>query len=378
MTIVQALAFLFIPWGVMTLAPHIKIFRILGTVSICYIIGIVLGNIPGLLIDTSISKILTEATVPIAIPLLLFSTDLKGWFGLAKKTILSFVLMCLSVAVVATIAFSIFQGKIDELWKLSGMMVGVYTGGTPNMTAIGVALDVRESTFALLNAVDILIGGSYLIFLITLGPRIFGAVLTAFKDPEPVNSDECLPEDECLYQPWKFPRETFYNLFLAIFGLGASAGLSFLLFSQMSVPFLLLCLTSYAVGLSFNNKVRNLIGSYEIGSYFLLIFCVAMGSLTNLEELFNNGGMIIFYVATIITFTVLLHTLLCALFKIDRDTAMITSVAGIFGPIFIGVMVNKLNNKKVLLSGMTTGLVGYAVGNYLGLSLSYLIKYLSN
>jgi uncharacterized membrane protein len=72
--------------------------------------------------------------------------------------------------------------------------------------------------------------------------------------------------------------------------------------------------------------------------------------------------------------SVVLHVLLGKLFKIDRDTVVITSVAGIFGPVFIGPIASILNNKKVIVSGLTTGLIGYALGNYLGMMLAYFMK----
>ena len=50
-----------------------------------------------------------------------------------------------------------------------------------------------------------------------------------------------------------------------------------------------------------------------------------------------------------------------------------TSAAGIFGPAFAGPVASALKNPAMLITGLTTGLVGYAVGNYLGLALAYLL-----
>ena len=37
-------------------------------------------------------------------------------------------------------------------------------------------------------------------------------------------------------------------------------------------------------------------------------------------------------------------------------------------------MAEALDNKTILLSGLTTGLVGYAVANYLGIAVAYLLR----
>ena len=63
-------------------------------------------------------------------------------------------------------------------------------------------------------------------------------------------------------------------------------------------------------------------------------------------------------------------------FRVDVDTAIITSTAAVFGPPFVPPIADALDNKGVLLSGLTTGLVGYAVANYLGLGLAWLGNWL--
>ncbi|MBW2699671.1 MAG: hypothetical protein JRF33_02540, partial [Deltaproteobacteria bacterium] len=45
----------------------------------------------------------------------------------------------------------------------------------------------------------------------------------------------------------------------------------------------------------------------------------------------------------------------------------------IFGPHMVGPVAVALKNKEILFSGLASGLVGYAVGNYLGLALAWLL-----
>src|SRR5690606_26567319 len=97
-------------------------------------------------LDEKTSKTLTEAAVPLAIPLMLFSLDLKAWLRLAPKTVLSFCFSLFAICLSATLLAFAFQ-DLPELWKMAGMLVGVYTGGTPNMSAIGMALEVSNETF---------------------------------------------------------------------------------------------------------------------------------------------------------------------------------------------------------------------------------------
>ncbi len=58
--------------------------------------------------------------------------------------------------------------KISEGWKVAGMFVGTYTGGSANLTAIGTGLNVSRQTLAAANAADYVIGVPTLIFMFAL------------------------------------------------------------------------------------------------------------------------------------------------------------------------------------------------------------------
>ncbi|MFY1828668.1 DUF819 family protein [Myxococcus fulvus] len=70
----------------------------------------------------------------------------------------------------------------------------------------------------------------------------------------------------------------------------------------------------------------------------------------------------------------MLHFSLAALFRIDADTVLITSTATIFGPAFIAPVARALGNRELMVSGITTGLMGFSLGTYLGLALSWLLR----
>jgi uncharacterized membrane protein len=61
-------------------------------------------------------------------------------------------------------------------------------------------------------------------------------------------------------------------------------------------------------------------------------------------------------------------------FRVDTDTVVITSTAAVFGPPFVGPVAAAINNREIVVSGMTTGVVGLALGNYVGLAVAYLLR----
>lgn len=371
--LILAVVIFTLPFGVVKLEKKVKLIQWLSPVVCCYAMGILMGNLLPQFWDQNLARTISEVAVMLALPLLLFSTDLLGWFKLAKTTLISFFLVLISVSICSFVAGKLFATKDPEVWKMAGMMVGVYTGGTPNLMAIGKALEVREDVFVMLNAVDVVLGGSYLLIIMSFGVKLLTKFLPAFDYTG-------IEENEADLLNWKhlsLKKKAIHSLLLLILG-GISVGLSLVLSRLLtggeSVSVIILGLTAIAVGFSFFQKIRHFEGSQELGQYLLLVFCVAVGSLASATQLASSSLWYFLFCGFILFGSISLHFLCCFFLKIDRDTAIITSMAGIFGPAFVAPMGQVLKNRAILFSGVTTGLVGYAVGNFIGVFIAYLLK----
>jgi len=61
-----------------------------------------------------------------------------NWIRYAGKAVLSYSLSIIGVFLSVVVSTYIFNGQITDIWKLAGMLSGVYIGGTANMAAIGI------------------------------------------------------------------------------------------------------------------------------------------------------------------------------------------------------------------------------------------------
>lgn len=355
-----------------------KIIDTLSPVVCCYVLGVIIGNLPFLALNLGIANEFAEIAVPLAIPLLLLSTDLIKWSRLAKKTVLSFLFILLSVMLVSFSLSFVFKNIIPDHWKVAGMLVGVYTGGTPNMTAIGKSLEVANEVFILMNGADLILGGAYLLFILSIGHRLMGKFLIPFESKTQSGEHENLGENKflCLDIKNKCKRTALF-LLISLIALGISAGASLLISNSLHPAIVILGITTIGIAFSFKENLRELPGSYEVGEFLLLVFCVAVGSMANVENLANASLNYLAFAASVMFGSIVLHLILCRMFKIDKDTAIITSIAGVFGPPFVAPMAEALGNREIIISGLTSGLVGYALGNYLGIGLAYFIQYAS-
>lgn len=363
----------------------------LSPIVLCYAFGILLGNVglvaPGSSADDT-AGLVTTVTVALAIPLLLFGTDFRAWIRNARPTIVSFVLAIVSIVVVAPVAASLFGGLTEQPADVAAMTVGVYTGGTANMAAIGQAVGVADDTFIALNAADIVASTVYLLFLLSpatvvlwrILPRTRRIGVVAGADvPDGVDPDEGASTDD--FDPAPTPTQALGALGTALVVVLLGAGLGYLavalltdteavLDSDAFATAAVLGVTTGGIAASFVDRVRNAAGTYATGQYLFLVFAVAIGSRANLAQLVSDFATVFPYLATVLVVAILLHWALAAMFRIDRDTVLITSTAAVFGPPFVGPVASALGNREVVVAGMTTGVVGLAVGNYLGLAVA--------
>lgn len=368
-SLIQILLLIFLPIICIHLTRKLQISNWLSPVVCCYAIGIILANTTMITIDSTINTLTSQATVLLAIPLLLYSTDLLGWLQYAKKTILSFSLCVVSGIFISVGMAFLLDQHIDKTWQLSGMLVGIFTGGMANMQAIGMALGADESLFVLINAGDIFAGGLYLILLTSVLHSVLGKFLPHFQ-----YSKQNTTVEETINSDYNW-REMLQAVLLTVVIVGAAAGITYGITGAVkSVSLIILLLTTFSVAASFSTKIRHWSGSFQMGEYLLLIFCVAIGMQANLSDIMAQGTDVIFYTSVILFGTAFFHILLCWVFKIDRDTTMITATAAIYGPVFIGQVASAIQNRTLVFSGIATGLVGYALGNYLGIGIGNLLR----
>lgn len=352
-----------------------------GTVGLGYVLGIIVGNSG--LIDSTIKPLqdnLSSVTIALALPLLLFSINIKQWSRLALKTSLAMILGIISVMIIIAIGHFLLKDKVHEAWKVAGLMVGVYIGASANMASIMKALNVDPDTFVLVNAYDILICIVYFMFLITIAQKVLLKFLPPFKPVKTIITSNDIPDD---FEGWDSYKgihrfKVFGPLLLAILLSLAIVGVSFLLKDlfpeEYQMAAIILSITSLSILLSLIPAVNKIRKTFQSGMYLIVVFCIVIGSMADLSIFTTKSLYIGAFIAVVVFGSMVIQVLLSKLFKIDTDTTIIASTAFIFSAPFVPTVANALKNKEIIVSGITIGIVGYATGNFLGITLAYLLK----
>jgi uncharacterized membrane protein len=329
----------------------------------------------------SVQDTLFTIIIPLAIPLLLFSLDIRKWLKLAKGAVLSLALAIFSLLVVIFTGYYFFGSSIEDSNKVAGMLVGVYTGGTPNLAAIGSALKVNPNIFILTHTYDLIAGSVALLFLMTIAQRVFHIFLPKFQVVyKAENKLQLVDESEDIenFDPL-FKRKAVPDVLKAlgvsviIFAIGG--GLSLLVPKPNDAIVAILSITTLGLLASLIKPVSRLRNSFQLGMYLIIIFSLVVSSMANLSNMFQIEFLQLFlYVVYVVFGSIAIHVGLAHIFKIDADTTIISITALTYSPPFVPAVAGALKNKDVIISGLTIGILGYAFGTYLGIFVGTILK----
>ena len=358
----------------------------IGTVVLAYAVGII-ASLCGVFhfadpaIGATFSKLqstIMNVAVPLAIPLMLFNCDFKLWTKSLPKTAWALVTGIVAVIIASISGYFIFRNNVPEIAKVTGMMAGIYTGGTMNFNALGAALNVDRSVMAIVLAFQMVITTPYIFFLLGGGYKIFRKLLP-YKDithKGRMDEDQVETADVENYRGM-FEKKNFIGMMkglgLSFVFLAVGAGLALLITGTLNELVVILTITTLSIIASFFKKVRELPKTFELGMFFILIFSVIVASMFDINSV--NGGSLYIggFVFWIIGVSVGLHLLLCRIAKVSGDLFCVCQVGLLCSPPFVPPIAGSMKNKKVLISGIVVGLVGYAMGTYLGALLAWVL-----
>ena len=358
-----------------------------GTVVAAYAIGILFALVglvhfeAGTVEAVSFGKLqslLMSVTVPLAIPLMLFNCDFKLWTKALPKTIWSLVGGIGAVLIAVVSGYFIFRTPdIPEFNKVAAMMTGIYTGGTMNFNALGASLGVDKTVMAIVLAFEMVFTTPYIFFIIGGGYKVFRKILPFSDITRKGRTDDAVETKDIEDYSGMFSKKNvggmFAGLGLSVLFLAVGAGLALLLTGKLNELVVILTITTLSIIASFFKKVRELPKTFELGMFFILIFSVIVASLFDIHSVNGGSLMIGFFVLWVMLVAAGLHLLLCRIMKVSGDLFCVSQIALLCSPPFVPPVVGAMKNKKVLISGIVIGLVGYALGTYLGVAIAFVL-----
>jgi len=321
-----------------------------------------------------------SALVLLAIPLILFSLNVRRWLKFSGKGFLSMLLALISVMVIVATGYLIFRDRLEDADKIGGMLIGLYTGGSVNLASIALALNVEPNAFIMTNTYDMVVGAVVILFFITAGPAFFRLFLPPFKAPAGAAGDEFdfdginrkMAEDFDDYSGI-FKKGVVLPLLgaigLSIVILAIGLGVSFLLPNVPLTVSVILTITTVGVASSFIRPVREIRKTFQLGMYFIVAFSIVIATRCDLSVIFQAKYLSLLGYVTYAYFgSLILHLFLSWIFRVNADDYLITTTGFVYSPPFVPMVAAALKNKDVILTGLATGMIGWIIGNYIGVA----------
>ena len=369
--------YLIAPAGVLFICRKNKVFRKIGPVLTLYLLGVLVANI-GIFPteEAAYQKIFgfmesfSGALIPLALPMILFGCNFKK-FSLGKS-VGAFVIGAFSVAAFVFAGYLFFRNNLGEEGpQMGAALTGQYLGGAANLAAIKQMLGLSADNFVILSTCNLIVSFFYLMFLMGGGVKIARWIVGRRGGKEQnVNLEEYTEEN-----PYKEfgKKKSLIQLGKVLVAAAVVMGISVFIGKLLgkdggiSMVALILSITTLSLLLTTWKEVRTWDKSYDAGMYLIYVFCLVMATMADLSKIdWHQSLYILLFQAVIIFGSLLLTVLLAKLFRIDADTAVITSDTLINSPLCVPMIAATMKNKDVIMTGIANGLLGYAVGNYIG------------
>lgn len=387
--ILQTFLILLIPFMIIKYSDF-KLTKWIGTIGTAYFLGIIVAIIIFVVnqfginfeLNKDVGEIGSHVAIAVAIPLLLFSSNLLEMRKLSTTVLKSFLSLVISAVVVSTIVFYVYGRSIEYGAELSGMAIGLYTGGTPNLNAIGSIFALDGTIIGIANLSDMVIGAVFYLFLLLACKPLLSKFLkfentTYTKEEIEIDNVDDI-DVEGFSIDMRLISMIFLALAMAVVGsvvgviiwmlLGAVEGRMI----DLLVPSLMITVTVLGIAGSFNKTVRTTKGMNVVGQYFILVFSFALASSLDFTQLRGLFGSIIILYGAITIGVFVLHSVISYFLKIDADCTMVTLTAGLYGPAFVPAITKQIKNDQLTGPGLITGSIGYAIGTFLGMILVFI------
>jgi len=370
-----------------TLELRTKLFAALGSALVGILLGMLLSNlgiIPG---ESPAYEFLGGPAVSAGIILILLTVDVRSVAEAGPTMLAAFAIGGIGSAIGASASALLLSEQIGpETWKLAGQYTATYTGGGVNFAAVGAALETSGELFSAGIAADVTMTAIWMATCLTV-PILFASRGDSASDENAESPEAPSAGGEGAGEADGERAATLHEMLYSSVGpirLQDLGGMTALVLGTLWVSGWLgtvlapipsvLFLTTIALLLAQLPSVRALPGTGVIGNYLVLIFLASNGAMSVLANIAVIGLPIVYFALI----TVSVHGVIIfgvgRLVGIDLKTLAVASQANVGGPASAMALAAARGYTDRLLPGVAVGLVGYAVGNYLGLAVAFVIR----
>ena len=325
--------------------------------------------------------------VPMAIPLLLLSCDIRKIGREAGKILIIFLIGSVGTTVGALLGYNLLAGKVDNLAGVAAMMTGSYIGGTVNFAAMSAAFEVPGEASSAAVVADNLLMTLYFFVLIAIPSIKF--FRNKFTHPHMDEVEARGVDEEAKTQAAAFWGkkpislcDIAINFAISVIVVWVSTEIAAFISGAFPTnqgniandiigglfgnKYLILTTISMIIATAFSKPLEKLGGSQEIGTYLIYLFFFVIGAPASIKAIFLNAPLLLVFCAIMVIVNMLFCFVFGKIFKFDLEDCILASNACIGGPTTAAAMAISKGWIKLVGPIMLVGTLGYVIGTYFG------------
>lgn len=328
--------------------------------------------------------------VPLAIPMLLMSCNLKKMWKDTGRFLAIFLIGSVGTIVGAILAFLLLKGtSLENLIASAATMTGSYIGGGVNFSALAATYMEGTTTIGSLTVADNLLMALYFFVLLAIPAWKF-----FYKNYGHPHMDEVQAGiNKTQLEQEKTRAAAFWGrkeISLKDIAINVAISAVIVMISKLVAGWIgtliptdnfILTLLNSLLGSQYiwittlalllatfgHKQVEKVSGAQEIGTYLIYLFFFVIGVPASIGALIQEAPLLLVLTGVM----VLVNMLFCfgfgKLFKFKLEEIILASNANIGGPTTAAAMAISQGWTKLIGPSMLIGTFGYAIGTYLGI-----------
>lgn len=353
--------------------------------------AMILSNLRIIPIDAPAYNTVWGYVVPLAIPLLLFQTNIKKIWKESGRVLIIFLISSVGTMIGAFVGFYALHNYVPDLYKVAAMMAGSYIGGGVNFAAMAGSFEVPGDLVSAAVVADNLLMALYFFVLIAMPAMAF--FRNKFSTPH-IDRIEAGSQDdnETLAKSYWGAKD----ISLKDIAFAVATGVVIVALSSEISKFLgnvipttnsamavvnsllgnkyLIITTLTMIGATYMpNYFSNIKGSQEIGTFLIYIFFVVIGVPASIMLIIQKSPLLLVYTTIMVVINMLVTFGAGKLLKFDLEECILASNANIGGPTTAAAMAISKGWTSLIAPIMLVGTLGYIIGNYFGILLGSML-----
>ena len=358
-------------------AQRFKPLKLIGPALLIIITGIILVNLNIVTGSCELYGVIQTYCIPLSTSLYLLNVDFKKIVKMSKQPLMSIGSAVFSVCLVTIVFGSIFAGQIDEGWKVAGMFVGTYTGGSSNLTAIATGLNASGSTIAAANAADYVVGMPTMVLMFAAPALMKNS--KKFQKFWPYSFTQEELEGDGSHQELMGTEEWSIKDIAILMAISTTVvAVSTKLSTFMSADFAsagrILLISTLSILVAQIPAVRRVKGAMNLGLFFGMMFLAVVGISVNIKGFLGSAFTITLFCFCVIAGSLILHLAVTRLLKIRYEYVLLGIVGAIADGTTSALVASGAKWKSLISIGMLMGIIGAVCGKYVGIAVAYIIR----